>query len=223
MTNSFELFDLYIENLLLAQYEVSEIFPHNLTKGEVREDFIKDQCKIQFDNIVFAKGQIANLNNRYSSQLDIIVCNKNTRMRKLGSHDLVASDDCKVIIEVKSKLNNKEANDFNKKSRRIKRICTADEKPLCGLVTYTLGIKTDTFLINFGYKYNKLLKSFIYDKNLKLQYPNIDFILSLHKDDEKNAQFYLRKDNQKSKYILSLDMPVSKDFFKLLEYYNKIA
>ena len=37
---SFEQYHHYSQNLLLAQHEVSEIIKHNLTRGEVREDFI---------------------------------------------------------------------------------------------------------------------------------------------------------------------------------------
>ena len=36
----FAEFDLYSENLLMAQYEVSDIISHELTKGEIREDFL---------------------------------------------------------------------------------------------------------------------------------------------------------------------------------------
>ena len=37
----FDEFDQYSEDMLLAQYEISEIINHELMKGEVREDFLK--------------------------------------------------------------------------------------------------------------------------------------------------------------------------------------
>ena len=40
MSSKFDEFDLYSENLLLAQHDVSEIISHELMKGEVREDFL---------------------------------------------------------------------------------------------------------------------------------------------------------------------------------------
>jgi hypothetical protein len=36
----FAEFDQYSENMLMAQYEVSEIISHELMKGEIREDFL---------------------------------------------------------------------------------------------------------------------------------------------------------------------------------------
>ena len=40
MSSKFDEFDLYSENLLLAQHDVSEIISHELMMGEVREDFL---------------------------------------------------------------------------------------------------------------------------------------------------------------------------------------
>ena len=36
----FDEFDQYSENMLMAQYDVSDIISHELMKGEVREDFL---------------------------------------------------------------------------------------------------------------------------------------------------------------------------------------
>jgi hypothetical protein len=36
----FAEFDQYSEDLLMAQYDVSEIISHELMKGEIREDFL---------------------------------------------------------------------------------------------------------------------------------------------------------------------------------------
>lgn len=45
----FAEFNQYSENLLLAQYDVSEIIEHELMKGEVREDFLIDVLKSRFE------------------------------------------------------------------------------------------------------------------------------------------------------------------------------
>ena len=36
----FAEFDQYSEDLLMAQYDVSDIISHELMKGEIREDFL---------------------------------------------------------------------------------------------------------------------------------------------------------------------------------------
>ena len=51
----FDEFHKYTENLIQAQYVVSEIIEHELTKGEVREEFVMDTIQRGFGNDINLK------------------------------------------------------------------------------------------------------------------------------------------------------------------------
>lgn len=99
----FDEFDEYIEKLLLVQFDASEIIKHNLTKGEVREDFLKEEVNKQFAHICYHKGFIVNNEKEYQSgQLDIIITGNDARTRKYGDQSMVDIRDARIVLEVKS-------------------------------------------------------------------------------------------------------------------------
>ena len=53
-----EELNFYDEKMLRLQYEISECFSHNLTKGEAREDFFKEYIKRKTGNTEILKGCI---------------------------------------------------------------------------------------------------------------------------------------------------------------------
>ena len=68
--------NFYDEKMLRLQYEISECFSHQLTKGEIREEFIKEYIKNKTGNDKILKGAIYK-GVKESTQLDMIICNNN--------------------------------------------------------------------------------------------------------------------------------------------------
>ena len=70
----FNEFDQYSQNLLLAQYDIAEIIQHELTKGEVREDFLIQVLQSRFEPPpTFHKGTVSDGGNQ-AGQIDIMLC-----------------------------------------------------------------------------------------------------------------------------------------------------
>jgi len=70
----FDEFDHYSENMLMGQYEISEIISHELMKGEVREDFLISTLESCSEpKPILVKGTIAD-DNADAGQLDIVLC-----------------------------------------------------------------------------------------------------------------------------------------------------
>lgn len=220
----FEKYDEYIENLLLAQFEVSKIIQHHLTRGEAREDFLKNIVLSQFKQLLICKGFLSN-GTRQSNQCDIIVIKNTARVTSLGSHNIVNTNDGKMVLEVKSNATGSDFKNFNNQARRIKNLCMTN-KPLCGMFCYCINLQEETILRRFGYKFNNLNESFEFENSIILKYPYIDFVLSLHKifDEELQynviKQFFIRWDNNNKRYLLWQRHPVSKNFFDLINSIN---
>lgn len=222
----FQKYDEYIEKLLLAQYEISEIIDHNLTKGEIREDFLKNIICNQFKQIQILKGLLINEETTtQSGQCDIIFAENSARVRSLGSHNLVDIVDCKMVLEVKSNATGYDLKDFNEKAGTIKNLSSVS-KPLCGIFCYQINLEVKTVFKRFGFHFNKTLLAFEFLNSFNLIYPNIDFVISLHKVYDENQdhnvtkQFFIRWDENNRKYLLFQDYPVSKYFFSLLKSIN---
>ena len=94
--------NFYDEKMLRLQYEISECFSHQLTKGEIREEFIKEYIKNKTGNDKILKGAIYK-GVKESTQLDMIICNNNVIYNKCGSHYLIDAEDStntkKLIIK----------------------------------------------------------------------------------------------------------------------------
>src|SRR3990172_8993482 len=97
----FAEFDQYSEDMLMAQYDVSEIISHELMKGEIREDFLMttlESCSEPKPYLV--KGTLSDGDDD-AGQLDIILCRPHSHLRKLGTQCFVSKDDALCVIEVK--------------------------------------------------------------------------------------------------------------------------
>lgn len=221
-------YDTYLEKLLLAQFDVCEIFEHNLTKGEAREDFLKDMIRNQFKQICVMKGIIIE-NDRQSGQCDGIFTKRTARLRSFGSHNMVEIKDCEMILEIKSRAKGEDLKSFNKKAEEIKNLISegfSTDKPLCGMFCYQIELKEETIFKRFGFDYNQDLLTFEFSNDFEKWYPNIDFLVSLHdcfnpdKECNETKQFFLRWDENNQKYLLFRDYPVSKHFFSLINSIN---
>ncbi|KNF09943.1 hypothetical protein CLPU_1c01080 [Gottschalkia purinilytica] len=214
----FDEFDEYIERLLLLQFEASEIINHNLTRGEIREDFLKEQVKKQFEHFHYHKGVICH--NKYESdQIDVIVTQNTTRCRRLGEHSIVDIKDVEMIIEVKTCA---KTSDFRKLNALAKELKELDSQyvPKVGMFCYSYEIKERNLLKKFSYRFDEDIQGYELDEKLYKEYEYIDFVLAMDKDKEKlgeNKDFFIIKDIT-GDFMLFKDKPVSKYFFNLFSH-----
>lgn len=187
--NDFELEkDRYYEKLLALQYEASSFISHQLTKGELREEFIR---RILIDEFVHLKDYLErgliqqNTNEHRQHDLVWIKPGARSGMRMFDIND------CKMVIEVKSKVQSSEIEEFNDLSRHYKRCCNIESKPKTGLFCYSTSVSKETILGRFGYHFipdedgnydvNEDEPIYAFDNDL---FRSIDFIYCLNVDDE---------------------------------------
>lgn len=175
----FDEFDDYIEKLLLVQFDVSELIKHNLTKDEVREDFLKKEVNKQFAHICYHKGFIVNDERSYQSgQLDIIITGNNARIRKLGDHSMVNIRDVRIVLEVKSCATTKDLRKMDQVAKEIKSYSDSQSMRI-GVFCYSYLIKESSFLKKFGFRYDQEIDGYLDDITFKNEFDHIDFILAL--------------------------------------------
>ena len=200
--------NFYDQKMLRLQYEVSECFTHQLTKGEVREEFIKEYIKKKIRNIEILKGSIIK-DNKTSSQLDMIICNDNVIYNQYGSHYLIDSEFCKQVVEVKSTLNNKYINQFINVAKSIKEM-NADIKT--GMFAYSLGDNPKNMLKHFGYEYDIDLDMYYYNsEKIKNEYRYIDYLICIDED------FEFVVINEDREFNLYIDKPIIKYLWSILK------
>ena len=139
----FNKFYEYYQKLLIAQYDISEMIDHKLTRWEVREDFLKTIILDQFPSLQILSWIITN-DRVQSPQTDIIITDYNCRTRKLWTKNLVNIDDCKMILEVKSNATWKDLKKFNDDAWKIKSLW--NENLLCWIFCYKIDLKLNTIL-----------------------------------------------------------------------------
>ena len=214
----FDEFDEYIEKLLLVQFDASEIIKHNLTKGEVREDFLKEEINKHFAHICYHKGFIVNNESGYQSgQLDMIITGNDARIRRFGDQSMVDIHDARIALEIKTCAT---TTDFRKLDQVAKEIKSNSESESMrvGMFCYSYSIQESNMLKKFGFKYDKEIEGYIDDVSIQNEFEYIDFVLALDgskREYESNKDFFLIKDIISNRYVLKKKEPVSKDFFML--------
>lgn len=199
----------YDERMLRLQFEASEYFSHNLTKGEVREDFLKAYiCKKLGKDLKILKGQIIK-ENEESSQVDMIFCTDDAIINKYGQHYIIESKYCDKIFEVKSRLKNEDLNKLVAVSKKIKKM---NSNIKIGLFTYRLGLNVKRLFKNFGYIYYNDLETYLYKPDeIKEEYKNIDYILCI----DEEYEFLLKKEREE--FILYNDKPIIKYLWNIIK------
>jgi hypothetical protein len=218
----FDEFDQYSESLLLSQYEIAGIISHELSKGEIREDFLLatlGSCVEPCPTLV--KGTIAD-GGADAGQLDIILCRPHAHIRKLGGQSLVSKDDALCVYEIKGNCTGRDLTRAAAQATRI-RALAGEHNPLYGVIAYRTELQEKTILNRFGYKYDQSTATY-YD-NAKdpneaesdwqeLTYPSLDFFVSL----EENKKIFLRKyelSPGKMRYTRDMSTPLIKHVFAL--------
>ncbi len=218
----FEEFYTYTENLVRAQYQVSEIIRHELTKGEVREEFVMDALQRGFANEINLKRGFLQVGAEQSSQMDILLMKRNAHVANVGSQIIAHPSDCLLILEVKGNATGNDIRDYSLKASKLKGMCTGDP-PLIGVFCYQIQLTRRTVLQRFGYTKDADTGNYYdeYDEETSAGgrvpvYPHIDFIISVEvREDGSESQLYLRQDRNTGRYIRSVEFPVMKNMFSL--------
>jgi hypothetical protein len=215
--------------LLLAQYEVSEIIKHSLTRGEVREDFIIEYLTKTIQNAKeYLKRGFINLGvDNQSAQADILLIKSFAETIAFGSRGnvIVNSEDCLMVVEVKSTMTGTYLNELNTESKRIKE---ANPNIVCGMFAYKADLEKKTILNRCGYDYNNETKMYFdsLDEPLPTWYPYIDFILLLDKLEENSNeedlelqshnQLFMHKATDGERYFIGTYNPVVRNLVGLV-------
>ena len=211
----FDEFDQYSENLLMAQYDVSEIISHELMKGEVREDFLittLESCSDPKPSLL--KGTISDDQND-AGQLDIILCRPHSHPRRMGSQCYIKKDDALCVIEVKGNCTGTDLKKAQAKSIMIHSL-QGQKTPQYGLICYKVALQMKTIMERFGFSFDAQTSTYFDNAEIpgeaeadwrKIEYPELDFFVSL----EENKKVFLRKHEfrpGKFRFIRSFQSPL---------------
>ncbi|NLX24756.1 MAG: hypothetical protein GXY61_02180 [Lentisphaerae bacterium] len=218
----FAEFDQYSEDLLMAQYYVSEIITHELMKGEVREDFLittLESCSDPKPKLV--KGTISDGQDD-AGQLDIILCRPHAHLRKIGTQCFVEKQDALCVIEVKGNCTGVDLKRAKSKAALIQNL-QGQNSPQYGLVCYKVALELKTIMSRFGYSYDAANQTFFDNATIpneaesdwrKIDYSELDFFVSL----EENKKVFLRKyelSPGKFRFIRTVQSPLIKELFAM--------
>jgi hypothetical protein len=219
----FAEFDQYSENLLMAQYDVSEIITHELMKGEVREDFLittLESCSDPKPKLV--KGTISDGQND-AGQLDIILCRPFAHLRQMGAQCFVAKDDALCVIEVKGNCTGTDLRKAQAKAVTIHNL-RGQRSPQYGVICYKTALELKTIMGRFGYSYDAASATFFDNaaapnepeaKWREIEYPNLDFFVSL----EEGKKIFLRRyeiSPGKFRFVRAVQSPLIKELFSMM-------
>lgn len=217
----FERYFEYNQALLNAQYGVSEIIEHLQTRGEVREDFIRDLIIKRKRNLLVGTGFLSD-GQAQSPQCDIIIAQDNAPVTSLGQKICLNASDCKIVIEVKSNLTGQDMRECNEKAAQIKRM-VGEPKPFYGIFCYKFRLKKNTLLRRFRFVYDSEIMQYNENLALSLVYPNIDFIISISEEEEYlenediKKQFFLIKNGVTGGYSFFNDYLPIRYFWRLID------
>lgn len=226
----FDEFDQYSENMLMAQYDVSNIISHELMKGEVREDFListLESCSEPKPCLV--KGTISD-GVTDAGQLDIILCRSGSHIRRLGGQCYIEKNDSLCVMEVKGNCTGRDLTKAEEKAQTITSM-SGDNTPLYGVVCYKSELQEKTILKRFGFAYDSTTNTYfdnatIPNENeanwLALSYPTLDYFVSL----EERKKIFLRKYELSVgvyRFVRITTFPLIKNLFSLVQSLNRQA
>ncbi|GAB1402222.1 hypothetical protein MASR1M68_11330 [Elusimicrobiota bacterium] len=186
--------NLYFQRLLKLQFDLSKDITHQLTKGEIRENFIKNIIKSDFPALNITRG-ILHKGKWQSKQADFILLSPSANMGTINLYNL---DDALMFMEIKSCAKSSEFKKLNKTAQNIKSRCLEGHKILVGIFCYSTKLQQQTVCKNFGLNYDNEIKGYDkYNKNLD-KYKNIDFCLCLNCKDEDDTVYYIMRDISKN-------------------------
>lgn len=120
-------YDLYFRNtskVLQEEYNKSKNIEHNLSKGVVREHFIREfLSNIYPQKYLFSNGEIIDSSGYVSKEVDIAVYDETFPLLEYGMYQQLLAEGVLCHIEIKSELNTNEIGDILNKARDVKNLC----------------------------------------------------------------------------------------------------
>ena len=202
---------MYYQELLVAQHKVSRIIEHQLSKGELREQFVKDIVCKHYRHLSFHKGILV-VDNWQSPQIDFIWLIPDSGIGMLG---MFRADECKLFMEIKSEAKKDEIKYFNDYTCTIKKLCPkANIK--AGMFCYSTQVSRQIILKDFGFKYDRNIRAYkAYDKAVDL-YRSIDFVYVLDLKSSVKHPYFIMRDIFGNNSLF-FDDPVIDYFLKLFK------
>ncbi|EAC4354689.1 hypothetical protein HCB33_06850 [Listeria sp. FSL L7-0233] len=180
MASSLEEIFMYYERLFVLQYFAFEGIKHRPTKGEIREDFIKDFFEKRLNTSNISKGILSGFESEWqSSQADFL------KLKNNSTHHGLTNDvnDCLIFMEVKSNAKKSELVHLNNISKDMKR---RNPSIITGIFCFKTEASEKTILKHFGISYDNEIEVYN-DYSLEADiFPNIDFLFSLNIQDEES-------------------------------------
>lgn len=203
--------DLYIQEVLKMQYMVSNNISHRLTKGELREKFIRRVVQDEFPNLLLKSGILCE-GTWQSTQSDFLWLRDGARIGNLDLYDL---KDCLMFMEIKSQATAKELRAINDTAKNLKQRYTGDFPIKVGMFCYGTVVNAMTVLRKFGFTYDKEIDGYNAYAKSKDVMPNVDFIFSLNivDDPDELTSAYLVARDFSGNCSLYIDNPVIRYFF----------
>lgn len=203
--------DLYIQEVLKMQYMVSNNISHRLTKGELREKFIRRVVQDEFPNLLLKSGILCE-GTWQSTQGDFLCLRDGARIGNLNLYDL---KDCLMFMEIKSQATAKELRAINDTAKNLKQRYTGDFPIKVGMFCYGTVANAKTVLRKFGFTYDKEIDGYNAYAKSKDVMPNVDFIYSLNivDDPDELTSAYLVARDFSGNCSLYIDNPVIRYFF----------
>ncbi len=203
--------DLYIQEVLKMQYMVSNNISHRLTKGELREKFIRRVVQDEFPNLLLKSGILCE-GTWQSTQGDFLWLRDGARIGNLDLYDL---KDCLMFMEIKSQATAKELRAINDTAKNLKQRYTGDFPIKVGMFCYGTVVNAMTVLRKFGFTYDKEIDGYNAYAKSKDVMPNVDFIFSLNivDDPDELTSAYLVARDFSGNCSLYIDNPVIRYFF----------
>ncbi len=203
--------DLYIQEVLKMQYMVSNNISHRLTKGELREKFIRRVVQDEFPNLLLKSGILCE-GTWQSTQGDFLWLRDGARIGNLDLYDL---KDCLMFMEIKSQATAKELRAINDTAKNLKQRYTGDFPIKVGMFCYGTVVNAKTVLRKFGFTYDKEIDGYNAYAKSKDVMPNVDFIFSLNivDDPDELTSAYLVARDFSGNCSLYIDNPVIRYFF----------
>lgn len=203
--------DLYIQEVLKMQYMVSNNISHRLTKGELREKFIRRVVQDEFPNLLLKSGILCE-GTWQSTQSDFLWLRDGARIGNLDLYDL---KDCLMFMEIKSQATAKELRAINDTAKNLKQRYTGDFPIKGGMFCYGTVVNAMTVLRKFGFTYDKEIDGYNAYAKSKDVMPNVDFIFSLNivDDPDELTSAYLVARDFSGNCSLYIDNPVIRYFF----------
>jgi hypothetical protein len=228
-------YNKYIEKLLNDNFEASELLQHELTKGLVREKFIREQINNQFGgnvNCVSGVLTVQKVKERIEyKQCDLVIFNHIVRRREIGTEYLIDPKDALLIADVKSSLRAQDLREWDVIAGKIQKRAKKEEwiNPVqVGLICYRYRSESyRTFLRNFGFMYDNETDSYVYRNSAK-QIKNLDYLFVLH-NTEDDKRLLIRRNIKIPRqrnfvpYTMFTGQHASDNFWSFIASLNRIA